>query len=423
MKYFLILFSIVFTSMFFFPFEFTFLRGVNTKHMMACIGIVCLGWDIISHKSLVFSRELLISSVIAIIFSLVGYYSTVYNNTSDYAYSLYIGSMWMWYLSCYGVCSFIKITHDYISLKLIVNYLAAVCVAQCAIAICIDFIPAFKSFVDSVFVTGDLAFMEEIGRLYGIGAALDVGGVRFASVLVMIAVFLSDDKLLRSNLIHRNLYIISFLIITVVGNMVARTTSLGVLLGLAYILFFSGLFSFAIKMINIRFWQSLIIIMIVSVTTIVYLYQTNKEVYELLRFAFEGFFNLIETGKWETSSTEVLKNMWIFPESVKTWIIGDGYFNNPITGGFYMRTDVGYLRFIFYCGLIGVSVFCIFFIYLSISLGNHFYYVRNMFFLLLVIVFANWVKVATDIFLVYAFFLVVAQPYFDKSFRKDFEKI
>jgi hypothetical protein len=26
---------------------------------------------------------------------------------------------------------------------------------------------------------------------------------------------------------------------------------------------------------------------------------------------------------------------------LKTWIIGDGYFVNPINGRFYMETDVG----------------------------------------------------------------------------------
>lgn len=50
--------------------------------------------------------------------------------------------------------------------------------------------------------------------------------------------------------------------------------------------------------------------------------------------------------------------MYVFPDNLKTWIIGDGYFNGPedsdpyYTGeiwdiGYYKGTDVGYLRFIF----------------------------------------------------------------------------
>lgn len=65
--------------------------------------------------------------------------------------------------------------------------------------------------------------------------------------------------------------------------------------------------------------------------------------------------------------------MWIWPDNPMTWLIGDGYFNNPINSNpyyigpastnYYMGTDVGYCRFIFYFGLIGLSAFCL---YLSI---------------------------------------------------------
>ena len=88
-----------------------------------------------------------------------------------------------------------------------------------------------------------------------------------------------------------------------------------------------------------------------------------------IQFAFEGFFSLVEKGRWEVSSNEILKNMYRFPESIKTWIIGDGYIENPkndpyfigkLTGGYYMGTDVGYLRFIYYFGLIGLIAFIIF---------------------------------------------------------------
>ncbi|WP_159634907.1 hypothetical protein [Sphingobacterium composti Ten et al. 2007 non Yoo et al. 2007] len=391
--------------------------------MMFVFGAICLAWDAISYREIKFSKELLIASIIAIIFSIVGLISLDYNNTEDYAYAIYIGSMWMWLIACYGACCCIRITHGYISVKLIANYLIAVCLGQCIIALMIDFIPSVKSFVDAIFVTGDRSFMEKVRRLYGIGASLDVAGIRFASTLVITAVLLSEEKEIRTNNKLLIYYIISFILISVMGNMMARTTTVGLGLGLIYIFLRSGIISFTIKMINIHFWRVLLLSLIVLVSIAVYMYQVNREFYGLIRFAFEGFFNWVETGTWETNSTEVLKNMWVFPDNEKTWIIGDGYFNNPITRSFYMGTDVGYLRFIFYCGLIGLSVFILFFIYLSGALSVRFYYIRYLFLLLLVIVFANWVKVATDIFLVYAFFLVISQPYFENYYEEDFEKI
>lgn len=41
--------------------------------------------------------------------------------------------------------------------------------------------------------------MEDVKRLYGIGAALDVAGVRFAAVLIMIAVLIAKDYEVRHN--------------------------------------------------------------------------------------------------------------------------------------------------------------------------------------------------------------------------------
>ena len=423
MKYFLIVLTFVFSSMYYFPFEFTFLRGINTKHMMFVLGSLCLSWDILCNRSITFNKELIIGSIFALIFSICGLFSNDLNNTSDYAYTIYLGSMWMWLIACYGACCFMKLSHGYISVKLIINYLLAICVFQCIIALLIDFIPSVKTLIDSFFVTGEVGYMERINRLYGIGASLDVAGVRFACVLVLAAVILCEDKLIRNNNNLLIYYIFSFLIIGVIGNMIARTTTVGLGLGLAYIIFRSGILSINIKIIDLKLWKILFSSTLFIVIIATYLYYNNPDFYDLIRFAFEGFFNWVETGKWETDSTEVLKNMWVFPENIKTWIIGDGYFNNPITGGYYMGTDVGYLRFIFYSGLIGLFSFSIFFIYLSLALSIRFKYIKYVFFLLLIIVFVNWIKVATDIFLVYAFFLCISQPYFSPYYKKDFEAI
>jgi len=55
-----------------------------------------------------------------------------------------------------------------------------------------------------------------------------------------------------------------------------------------------------------------------------------------------------------------------FPTIFKTWCLGDGFFIDttqdpwyvgPTYKGYYMNTDIGYLRFIFYFGLIGLVYF------------------------------------------------------------------
>jgi len=418
MKYFLICISVIAISMFYFPFEFTFLKGINTKHMLAGFGLLCLGGHIVLERSLSFTKELIIASGLATIFSVWCFFATDYNRTDDYAYSGYIGSMWIWFLACYGACILVAFTHGYISVKLIVYYLLSVCVLQCCLALMIEFNAGFKNIIDRIFVTGDLEFMEKVGRLYGVGALLDVAGGRFSAVLAMTSVILMDSEEVRKSVKIMLLLIIGFFIVSVVGNMIARTTSIGVGLGLMYIFLKSEILAIAISKKSIRLWLVFVSSVVVMVLIAIFLYKTYPEVTSLMRFAFEGFFNWVETGTWETSSTEVLQSMWVFPDNDKTWLIGDGYFNDPITGSFYKYTDVGYLRFTYYSGLIGLILFSIFFIYLTIALGNRFCFYRSIFNLLLIIVFVNWLKVSTDIFLVYAFFLVISQPYFLKYYYR-----
>jgi hypothetical protein len=134
-----------------------------------------------------------------------------------------------------------------------------------------------------------------------------------------------------------------------------------------------------------------------------------------MRFGFEGFFNYFEKGKFDYTSNETLKNMYILPDNPKTWIIGDAYFNNPkmidpyytgeVTEGYYKNTDIGYLRFIFYFGVIGLLMFSFYFIEVGKTCMQRHPEWKVMFLLLLLLHFAVWAKVSTDLFLAFAPFL------------------
>jgi hypothetical protein len=72
---------------------------------------------------------------------------------------------------------------------------------------------------------------------------------------------------------------------------------------------------------------------------------------KVIAFAFEMFINYSETGQFETHSSNVLKTMY-FPISLKTFIVGDGYFMHPhIPGSYYMHTDAGYMRHVLFYGI------------------------------------------------------------------------
>lgn len=70
------------------------------------------------------------------------------------------------------------------------------CVLQCTLALLIDNVDSVKILVDQYISQATIAeneFLNEVKRLYGIGAALDPAGTRFSIVLLAIATVLAND--------------------------------------------------------------------------------------------------------------------------------------------------------------------------------------------------------------------------------------
>lgn len=390
-------------SFFLFPISFMGLPvGLNTKVMLAGFGGIMIVYRFFELWKVRMTYGLLASTLIALVFSFICFISTDINHTDDYSYATYIGSFAIWLLSAYAVTEFIRFFYGEVSFKILTFYIAGVCFTQCVLAMVIDHVPAFRSLVDAVVFQGQ-DFLKRVDRLYGIGASLDPAGVRFSICLVLIAGLLSGNEEVRKSNKNITLLLIAYFTIVVIGNSISRTTIIG--FGGSLVLFFlsSGLFSFIIKLDSIKLGVLSFVIIAIGVVATVYFYQTSDSFYEQMRFAFEGFFSWVETGEWRTDSTDKLNNeMWIWPTDTKTWLIGSGVFGNYV-----YSTDIGYCRFILYCGLIGFSVFAILFVFNALYFMSKHKGYRLMFFVFLAITFVIWLKVATDIFFIYALFYCV----------------
>jgi hypothetical protein len=92
-------------------------------------------------------------------------------------------------------------------------------------------------------------------------------------------------------------------------------------------------------------------------------------------WAFEFFFQQSESGKLETLSTNRLLEMWEERKKITPYIffVGEGFFTDPITGAYFHRVDVGYLRNIFYWGILGTSVIYLY----QISVFNYIFLSRD----------------------------------------------
>lgn len=418
-----IIFAGIVMSLFLFPIELSWMMGQNTKNWLAVVGAVILGIRMARTRDMKMDKGLFFVFMMSCLFAVAVLGAVVYNGTTDYTYVSYPATALIWMLAAYSTVSAIRYAHTGVSIRLIGNYVLAVCVAQCILAQLFDAIPAFDAFVQR-YVNWGQDYFKEHGRLYGIGCALDPAGTRFAASLVICAYLIMKHQG-ESHGRAMVWYILAFAVITVLGNMIARTTILGFALALGSLVLFSFARRESFDSAG-TFWKTFLILLVIVVPVVSFLYQTNKDFRNNLRFGFEGFFSLVETGHWETNSTNQLENMYVFPDNAKTWIIGDGYFVSPYSdigyvgddeGVFYKNTDVGVLRFIFYIGLIGLFVFAAYFYISAKVCALHAPRYKWMFFAIFLLNIIIWFKVATDLFLFFALFLVMG----DEDVEEDEE--
>ena len=417
MKFLGTLFLIIITSLFYFPFNTSLLPAVNTKMALAAVGLILFASHAALRRNATIDNTFASVSIWALFVSFIGLISAIVNDSGDYAYANYIVSAWVWMGGAYAVVKSIGVIYGKVTLRLLTNILLAVCITQCFLSLIIDANASFAEWVDSFMVsTGFMGKAE--GRLYGIGCALDVAGLKFCAVLILLAYFALNPSRKINIYLETLIYVASFFIIAILGSMIARTTSIGVIMVIVY---WIGIFIYN-KTHSIKTYQNncfgivLSLSLALLIPAIIYFYKVNAGFSEDLRFGFEGFFSLVEKGEWYVHSNNSLMGMWIWPDNLATWLIGDGYFNSPdanpyYTGPFfsdyYMGTDIGYCRFVFYFGLIGLAVFCAYFIHCVKCCSDTNPQYRILFGLILLMNFIGWMKVSSDMFPIIALILML----------------
>lgn len=420
------IFIAILTSLYIFPFNTVWLPAVNTKMALAVLGLIFFVYKGAVTRNAQVSLPMFSVSICALLVSLAGGISVAFNNTYDYSYASYFVSMWVWLGGAYVVVKTIEFAYGKVTIRMIGNFLIIVSVAQCVLAQIIANNAIIANLVDDFMVsTGFMGKVES--RLYGIGCALDVAGLKFSSVLIMIAYFLANPSSIHRKQLERFLYVSAFLIIAVLGSMIARTTNVGIILSIVlwiclwgYRLYHQTNYGDISKAI-----QTIVIMLFLVLPIVYFYYKSNPTFQENIRFAYEGFFSLVEKGEWNVRSNRMLESMIIWPDNLKTWLIGDGYFNSPNNDityigksyDYYMGTDVGYCRFIFYFGLLGLGLFSLFFIKTAATCSKNNPQYAIVFWMILLLNFIVWIKVSSDIFSVFALFLFVNEK--DLELKND----
>ncbi len=340
----------------------------STSQLLAIFGCFFILLNSFFKKTIKFDSYLIvffICFIIPIFFIMV---TSVINGQSDFSIvSHFLGIPWN-LLAFYCFKYYRKNTNQSLTFEDIAYLFIFTGLIQCFISSIAFFNPDIGKFLISIQDFGKesenaRANMALSRRLVGLGSRYFGAGIVYSIDLVLIAQMMTDKKYFTKN-IYKYLPII-YIIIFSCGMMTARTTIVG--------LFFSIFFfirSHLKKIIHIFktiLSSFLVILLLFALLSYNYGYKFQR----IISFGFEIFINL-STGKGlKTSSSDGTIRMYKFPEenNYKTWIIGDARFFES-SGKYYMHTDVGYCRAIYYFGILGILAIIITQGYMALTVIN-----------------------------------------------------
>ena len=193
--------------------------------------------------------------------------------------------------------------------------------------------------------------IESQFRAFGFGDFHLFGGGVWVAFGLLSLTFLYKCKEIASIM-----YVLLFVYLLITGLFVARTALTGLI---------------AISVLLIPFRKSWYKIIVWAIWGGVFLLILNQQ-QEMLEengistgYAFEIFDKFSETGEIQSNSFNATNEMWkTIPKEIDTWIFGDAKYMDE-NGGYYMGVDVGYLRIIFYGGLIGLFFYLLYMVKLA----------------------------------------------------------
>jgi len=342
-----------------YPLKFNFFPFSSTRITISVIGILLFIIDGLTNskkKMIIIRKEwlLIFSSLIAV--CVIALSTNLINGTTETYFITFPLSMIAIMGASYAVVRVVKAVYHQISFDIISRYIIISIVFQMILTVLMFMSPFLKDSMLSLLTEN---YRQELGieslkhvRIIGFGSQFFAAGVVNCFTLILLAILIKN----KCSGNRRTTFLkLGFILVSIVGTMMSRTTLIGILLSFA-------IFSYKSKIFILKS-STIKLCIIFAVLVVLSVYFMPSSVYNKIktasRFGFEMFYNYFEKGELTSKSTKDLSRMFdVFPQNLKTWIIGDGYYSDPFNRLlYYMNTDVGYARLLFYFGTIGLLAY------------------------------------------------------------------
>lgn len=342
---------------FIYPLQLTFFPAISSRVFLGLCGIVLLSISTLENRNTLpeinIKRRWVILCISLSFIFMVSLLTNTINTTSESYFLLYPFSMLMIFSASYVVTRRMNIIYHQVSFNQVSLYIVGAITLQMIITMLMFIFPALKEVLLGILTENSRLEIsmesDEQVRIIGFGSQFFAAGIVNCFGLILAGIQI------KYSIAHINFYKFSFILISLVGTIMSRTTLVGVLIAIVILSYKVPIHSLLIKVLKY------IIFISAFIAAVVYLLPPAifDNVATIFRFGFEMFYNYFDKGELASESTNQLLDMYdTYPQSIKTWIVGDGYYINPFDPTlYYMHTDVGYARLLFYFGIIGLSAY------------------------------------------------------------------
>lgn len=348
---------IILFTLFFYVYPIAFV-GIpfSTNVLMAIIGFVIFIVQNLKSTKIRIRKDILYLILSVLVISCLGFCKSFATGIFERLFSLYFYMLFVAFLDCW----FIRYLYDKFRIRhlwtdVLFDFVIVV-VIQELIALVFALFPNLMEIAIGM-QKADSMSLEMVNetmnfRLIGFGSMFFGAGV--ATSVALICLF----ELYKCKMYNKWFLLCLYVFVFIMGMAMARTTLIGLFISFWIFVDRKNLIYSFFKI------QSTVIgICAILAICIVVIFQIVDwdTINSYANFAFEMFFNYYDNNELTTDSTEQLATLYIYPDNIKTFLFGDGLWADPANPSLYYKgTDVGWLRMIFYFGVLGILVFIVY---------------------------------------------------------------
>jgi len=336
---------------YFYPVKFK-VAPISSAMIFQLIGLFLFLWKICVKGKL--NKKIIIFYGYGILIFFIGIFSTVvFNDAYQFEYALTKGIYIFFYsFGAYLIVFLMKRLSNTFSFYTILEWMIYISLVQAFISFAFFFFPnifeIYKNFVVLDEKSEAKATILNAFRLIGVGTMYATAAVQYGMVMWGTILLYKQE----GSFFSKHIFFCSSLIclFCIAGIFSGRTFFVILLMTVFYIFFLNGTKKAFTSFKD--FFKLFLPVSFIGALIVFYLFSNNEK---MMDWAFELFFNS-DNKLMESKSMNDLSEMYLFPDNIKTWLIGDGR-SSAAGGGFYMHSDVGYIRSLFYWGLIGTVTY------------------------------------------------------------------